>query len=127
MIGRAVSLFVDLFFLSFILWVFGHFANIELLVAPLLAWSYFSVCYIVFAQTLGYILVGYKVQVTDRSSSLNNSLKLILRAGLKTLCLGIFLPIIPVFGKGFENRSLVDMLCGTVVSESYGTRGRKFH
>lgn len=90
MIGRAVSLFLDLFLLSFILWVLGHFVSNEFLLAPLLAWSYFSACYIAFAQTLGYGLVGYKIRVIGGPSRLNCSLKLVLRAGLKTLSLGIF-------------------------------------
>jgi uncharacterized RDD family membrane protein YckC len=121
MIGRVISLFVDLFLISSLLWLLGFFIEDLILLTPLLVWSYFSFCYIAFAQTAGYKLLGYKVVVVVSASSvLSYALRLILRAGIKTLCLGVFVPLIPLFGKEPEKRSLLDLVCGTLVVAEIG-------
>jgi uncharacterized RDD family membrane protein YckC len=113
MISRALSLCVDLILLSGFLWLLELFLEEAVFLILPFVWLYFAVSYCVFRQTGGYWLLGYRIKGEPNKGSV--TLRLILRAGLKTLCLGLIVPLLPIFGNGDDKRSLVDLICGTSV------------
>jgi hypothetical protein len=118
MISRAISFYIDIIVMSLVLYGCNYVYTDSADFIFILISAYFIICYISLGKTLGYVLVGYQVDIVTESSRGGKRLRYIFRACLKAISIVFIFPLIPFFKHKLGRRSVVDLICGTVVRAS---------